>query len=114
MPTRFTLTAEHVALLRAMCVGWQDCETGAPEIDPKRPYGNSSVDLDVAEALGWEVDADEGLTDEQRDRAMTLHRETEVALQVVLQTGSFTPGTYVNRDRFAPYGITYEREAVEP
>lgn len=111
MPMKFTLTAEHVALLRRMCVGWQDCETGAPEIDPKRPYGNSSVALDVAEILGWEVDEDEGLDDEQRHRAMALHRETEVALQVVLQTGSFEPGDYVNRDRFAPYGTTYQRES---
>lgn len=115
MPMRFTLTTEHVALLRAMNVGWQDCETGAPEIDPKRPYGNSSVELDVAEILGWEVDED-GLTDEQHDRAATLHRETQTALQVVLHAGSFEPGDYVNRDRFAPYGVTYERagEPTEP
>lgn len=106
---RFTLTEEHVVLLRAMNVGWQDCETGAPEIDPKRPYGNSSVELDVAEALGWEVDSDDGLTREQRDHAARLHRETEVALQIVLQTGAFVPGEYENRDRFAPYGVTYQR-----
>lgn len=106
-PMKFTLTEEHVALLRRMSVGWQDCETGAPEIDPKRPYGNSSVEQDVAEILGWEIDEDEGLTDEQHDRAAALHRETEIALQVVLQTGTFVPGEYVNRDRSAPYGTTY-------
>lgn len=111
MPSRFKLTAEHVTLLRQMNVGWQDCETGAPEIDPKRPYGNSSVELDVAEIFGWPVDEDEGLTDEQRDRAAALHRETEVALQVVLHTGSFEPGIYVNRHRHAPYGTRYERES---
>lgn len=101
-PTGFRLTEEHIALLRAMCVGWQDCEYGAPEINPKRPYGNSSVELDIAEILGWEVDEDEGLTDEQRDRAAALHGETELALQVALQAGSFTPGEYVNRS--ATYG----------
>lgn len=108
-PMQFRLTEEHVTLIREMSIGWQDSETGAPEVDPKRPYGNSSVERDVAELLGWEIDKHEGLTDEQRDRAMALHRETEVALQVVLQAGTFEPGLYVNRDKHAPYGVKYER-----
>jgi hypothetical protein len=39
----FKLTDEHLKLLRRFNVGWQDSESGAPEIDPKRPYGNSAV-----------------------------------------------------------------------
>lgn len=111
---RFTLTGEHIKLLRSMNVGWQDCEYGAPEIDPKRPYGNSSVELDIAEILGWELgeDDDDELTDEQRERAATLHRETQTALQVVLHTLSLEPGTYTNRDRSAPYGVTYVRDTT--
>lgn len=82
-----------------MNVGWQDCETGAPEIDPKRPYGNSAVYNDMYEILSGESI---GLVDSKRD-ALTpteeqfffdLHRETEEALQVVLATGSFLPGIY--------------------
>jgi hypothetical protein len=110
-PMRFVLTPDHVKLLRAMYVGWQDCETGAPEIDPKRPYGNSYVAGDVAEILGWTVDGDDGLTDDQRDKAMEIHFETAMALQVILQTGSFEPGVFVNTDRMAPYGMTYTRLA---
>lgn len=92
-----------------MSVGWQDCEYGAPEINPKRPYGNSGVESDVAEILGWEVNEDEGLSDEQSEAAATLHRQTETALQIVLQTGAFEPGRYENRDKFAPYGTTWVR-----
>ena len=90
---RFTLTQDHITLLSNFCVGWQDCETGAPEIDPKRPYGNSSVAHDVAEILRWEIKDDE-LTDEQGEVAMKLHTETETALQIALNTLSFTPGIY--------------------
>lgn len=92
-PVEFTMTADHLALMRHMYVGWQDCETGAPEIDPKRPYGNSDVASDVADALGW-VKFPEALPRHVRERAMTLHRETEVALQVALRTGRFQVGRY--------------------
>jgi hypothetical protein len=98
----FTLTEAHLKLLKRANVGWQDCETGAPEIDPKRPYGNSSVYLDVAEILdikpaarcpkcGAECErcGDEGggFSREERESLMLLHRGTEHALQIVLQHG---------------------------
>jgi hypothetical protein len=96
---RFTLTEDHVKLLRRFYVGWQDCETGAPEIDPKRPYGNSSVAGDIHEILTGEsvgmVDSKrDELTDDETERYMALHKETETALQIVLVTGKFLPGTY--------------------
>jgi hypothetical protein len=91
----FDLTEQHVKLLRRMYVGWQDCETGAPEIDPKRPYGNSAVAEDVAEILTIEYDADEdGMTEEFNDTMLAIHRQTELALQIVLSSGSFEPGMY--------------------
>lgn len=98
----FTLKPEHITLLRHAYVQWQDCETGAPEIDPKRPYGNSSVALDVAEILGEKApDEDEDGArawrewEEKREpELMQLHRETETALQIILATGAFEPGEY--------------------
>lgn len=83
----FVLTENHVQLLRAMWVGWCGDEYGAPEIDPKRPYGNSDVPEDIREGLSMP-----NLTDEE---CRALHEETQTALQVVLRTGSFEPGTYV-------------------
>jgi len=98
----FELTEQHIKLLRKMCVGWQDCETGAPEIDPKRPYGNSYVVGDVREILGISVKrcphCEEPLDEEEDggadERAMALHRETEKALMVLLKYGEINPGTY--------------------
>ena len=95
----FTLTEEHIKLLSKMVVGWQDCEFGAPEINPKRPYGNSSVILDMAEILGMESmvcpHCDTPLEEQDEDKLNDLHKETETALQIVLSTQSFKPGKYV-------------------
>lgn len=95
-PIRFTLTDNHIKLLRHFYVGWQDCETGAPEIDPKRPYGNSSVARDVAKILGEPIveDVQGYMEAKQGARLMRLHSETETALQIVLVTGAFEPGEY--------------------
>lgn len=101
MTTTFNLTEDLITLLRNSCVcdRLTDCEYGAAEIDPKRPYGNSYVAGDIAELLGWEFDPDDGLTHEQADAAYEIHSQTPTALQIVLKTSSFTPGEYV-RERY--------------
>lgn len=90
----FALTEQHLTLLANAYVEWQFTETGAPAIDPKRPYGNSDVAADVAELFGFPVDDDGEYTDEQLEKALELHHQTLVALEIVLQTRSFTPGLY--------------------
>ena len=107
--TRFTLTDEHVTLLKASYTGWQYCEFGAVEINPKRPYGNSDVLGDMAEILGVERtlvdDWDElSLSEEQEQRLMRLHRETQPALEILIQTGGYLLGTYVRESNGWSYG----------
>lgn len=103
--TEFTLTEEHRKLLRRMYIGWQWSETGAPEVDPKRPYGNSSVALDVAEILKWPIPNEES-KDFEREyaalerRAASIHAETLLALEVLVQTGQDAPGLYVRESRW--------------
>lgn len=67
-------------LVKNMCWYWDDCETGAPAVDPKRPYGNSSVDTDVLELLEIAPDGDgddkTAYSREQCDWALVLHKET--------------------------------------
>jgi hypothetical protein len=92
---KFTLTEEHIKLLRNMYVGWGYCEFGAPEINPKRPYGNSQVIEDIHRILtGDDDDADDNVLEEFEAKYQKLHRETETALQIVLRTGKFEPGVY--------------------
>lgn len=89
----FTLTESHIKLLKSMYVGWSPCEYGAPEIDPKRPYGNSSVEHDIHEILTGE-EPDGELDDDLSYEYYKLHKETQTALQIVLRTGQFEPGEY--------------------
>jgi hypothetical protein len=102
--TEFTVTDDHLKLLRRAYVGWDGCEFGAPAIDCKRPYGNSDVIGDIAEILGTPV---ERLLDEENEilpdakAAFTrLHGETAVVLQIALATGEFRTGRYVS-DRYS-------------
>jgi len=116
---KFEVKAEHLKLLQRFVVCWQDCEFGAPEIDPKRPYGNSDVHQDMLEVLGFEElkegiykfklfgkewllkgedkyniyleGADEEKLIEELDK---LHKETETALQICLDAQSFETGFY--------------------
>jgi hypothetical protein len=95
----FTITGEHLRLLRRAYVTWQDAESGAPSIDPKRPYGNSGVYRDIAEILGvprseW-VNEELGPLPDAAWRFVRLHVETGIALQIALATGEFHTGRYV-------------------
>lgn len=95
----FEVTEQHLQLLRAAYVGWQDMEFGAPEINPKRPYGNSDVIGDIAEILEIEPDATDSWGDavfsrETSERLTALHRGTQQVLQIVLATGKFEVGKY--------------------
>lgn len=90
----FTLTDEHLTLLRATYIGWDDCEFGAPAIDCKRPYGNSSVVEDMAELLGVAFDPDDGVNKIDAERLTQLHRETQTALQILVRSASLRTGEY--------------------
>ncbi len=85
----FEITEHHLTLLRHAYVDWSGAEFGAPRISPKRPYGNSDVIGDIIELLN--VD---------EDTAVRLHKETEIALQIVLVTGKFAPGKYIKRQKY--------------
>jgi hypothetical protein len=102
--TRFTVTEDHLKLLRRAWVdSWYESEGvygGAPGINAKKPYGNSWIEHDIAEILDipredWDwANADENPPVEVGERLMRLHVETMVALQIVLATGEFRPGAY--------------------
>lgn len=115
----FVMKPEHLKLLRNFRVGWQNCEFGAPEINPKRPYGNSDVIQDMIEIFGlktlkegvyefslfgkkWLLKGEDehnlymdGADEEKLVKMLeNLHKETEIALQIVLLTGQFKERKY--------------------
>lgn len=94
---RFALTEEHIKLLRCAYVEWCGDEFGAPSIDPKRPYGNSDVIESINRILGESPKEEHwhSFPAATEERYRKLHEETQTALQVVLRTGVFEPGSYI-------------------
>ncbi len=85
---RFLLKQEHLTLLQNANVIWEDAEAGAPVIHTKRPYGDSGVIQTIFEILGWDTETcphcDESIGEDRSEEAEKLHRETEIAMQIVL------------------------------
>lgn len=98
-PKFFDLTEDHMKLLERFYVTWNDnLYEGAPEINPKRPYGNSMPMNDVCEILGWETE-EEYLTedDELMEKATKIHREMAIVLQILVDNSriGISPGKYI-------------------
>ena len=114
--TEFMVTEDHLKLLRRVYVdAWDPGEGyGAAGINPKKPYGNSYVERDIAEIVDapdedwlYERGHKAYVTDDAAQRFTHLHVETMVALQIVLATGEFRPGRY---RRATTWGIDWQRD----
>lgn len=106
---RFRLEAHHVELLSRATIQWESGPTaGAPFINPCLPYGHRPPLQVVADVLGLEHTREtRPVTDHDGHRGHAsvyppatikrcreVHRETELALAVILATRSFEPGQY--------------------
>lgn len=78
----FQVTEDHIKLLKRMYVSWDDCEFGAPCIDPKRPYGNSDVEGDIKEITGI------------ARGFRQIHFQMKIVLQILLRNTSIELGLY--------------------
>ena len=114
MGKTFTVTEPHMKLLGRLYFGYDDyTEFGAPEVDPKRPYGNSDVYDDIAEILGLEVGEDQWgyrrFADEQIDYMNEVHRQMETVLQILVRNAreGISPGIYATSSR---YGMDWKRQ----
>jgi len=97
---RFTVTEDHLKILKLLRIDYDQ----GPEVDRKRPYGNTDYQGDILTALGEkQTEAASGekfWTKDQGNRADSLHREVGKALQIVLCTGMFETGTYEQRKSY--------------
>jgi hypothetical protein len=102
--TMFTITEQHLKLSRQMYVSWNYCEFGAPEIDPKRPYGNKDVIGDMIEILGLDFTPDKEYgeyPEEIAERLTQIHEEMGTVLQIFLCTGQIRTGAYKKIDPYS-------------
>lgn len=93
----FTITEDHLKLLRHAYTSWYSAEYGAPTIDPKRPYGDSNVHRSMVKALGWPTheDQDGDYPKEITDKLDQLHQDLETVLQIIFRNLSVKTGTYI-------------------
>lgn len=93
----FRLAPDHLKLLRAANIAWND---NAPGMDSKRPLGNGDLLRDVAKTLGWDWQDDADWYspewDALRRRAMSIFRDMKLALSLLCFFAGMelTPGLY--------------------
>lgn len=105
---KFILKTEHLALAEYLnfqtTVVTDSTDIFRPVIDIKRPFGNSSILLDVCEILGYSRDEKTGgYSEEDMDRAEMLLIELPVALHVILKNRTFELGEYEVDEHTALY-----------
>ena len=84
------LTKDHIKLLQEAEWRWNNCEFGAPMIDPKRPFGFSGGQYEsMAEILGIELfedaDGETYLTREQEDYISKIWSELVEAIKIIME-----------------------------
>ena len=94
----FTLKSEHIALIKRLnlkisqdyaCDNWL-----IPNIDPKRPFGNSDMLGDIFSFMGIEPDANGDYSESDRINAYLLLAELPAAMEAIMMYETFTPGIY--------------------
>lgn len=116
MPDTFTVTDQHLTLLRHANIRFNETfYHGSAEIDPKRPYKDGSAFWGAAHALdpdGVPTEDDEAADAYELahwEEYMRLHRETATVIAIATRTGHFEPGTY---QRTSPWIDDWKR--IEP
>ncbi len=98
----FELTEEHIALLYNLEWAMQDWEEpGAPGADARRPYGSSGHNAvrDIAEMMDrTQIDPDDDEYADWEADILEVWNGTADALQIIMETQSFEPGTYIKRN----------------
>ena len=91
---RFYLSVDHIKLLQKLAIIENDSSCSiTPMVYPKKPYGNSDIPGDIIHILGW-LKTHEKIDEQLIKKAMKVHREMSIALEIVLCTQSFIPGWY--------------------
>ena len=95
----FVLKEDHIKLLKRLCINEPSTWDEVPEIDSKRPYGNSDIDRDVCEIISEDHrkinEEDSGYSPELLNKIQNLQKEIGVALQIFLKNAKIDPGEYV-------------------
>ncbi len=105
-PAIFTLKEGHIKLIENLnfkvCAETEYGDRYIPGIDRKRPFGNDGAILDVLRILGYRYNEYDEFHEEDVNEAEELLIELPLALTVVAENKTFTPGDY-EVDRYGTY-----------
>ena len=108
----FELKPEHITLMKNLCfrtvIHTEYGDRFIPEINRKRPFGNSGAAYSAAEYLSCERDAEGKFSPETLGRIEELILELPVALEIVMDNQTFIPGKY----EVSPYGAYCQYHAL--
>lgn len=106
-PTTFTITPDHLKLLKASVIKWSSeidgTLFGSAIIDPRRPYGDKDVYRSMVKILDFKLPFDtkkdfdietDDLPYQTENRLEELHQETQIALAICLNRQSFETGQF--------------------
>lgn len=94
---KLKVTENHLKLLKAAYIDWNDTEFGGPCIDPKRPFGNSEVYGDIVDILGLTMPDEEKEPEKYKRFIDSLdkgYRELEDCLEILCTNLSLEVGYY--------------------
>lgn len=92
----FKITSDHLKLLQQMSVGYDTC-TGynpVPEINPKRPYGDSCMYHSMGRILDIKPKNGMEFSESQLSHFDNLQEQTAVALSICMARQKFEEGFY--------------------
>lgn len=94
---QFTLTNHHIKLIKDL--NFTNAYTSyddeiIPQIDKKRPFGNSGVLYDAMSKLKFIDDEGEPINDKVTEYTRNILIELPIALEIMCKQHKFEPGTY--------------------
>lgn len=104
---RFHLKEDHIKLLQNMNIRWNNKGYGSPEVDSKRPFGNSGtkdIEEDICDYLNLNKNNEDDI-----EYARNIYDGLDVAMEIVLSLKTFDSGVF----EAEKYGGEWSRVAVE-
>lgn len=100
------ITEDHLKLVKRFYFDWNKCEFGSPEVNCKRPFGNSAVFDDMGEILGIEPEQFTGedevyeYSEKQKQNMYRLYCQLKDVLEICCRNLEFKCGRYKRQETY--------------
>lgn len=101
---QFTLTHDHITLLRHLVFLWTASESGAPYVDVEQPFGSPEIEADIVRLLGRRGDTQNA---NEFRAPMDLYNELGAALEIFARFAELSPGVYAYEHQLRQHGTEF-------